>query len=194
VLLVATLPPAIVDATLNATEAIRANSMMGLVDLYLQLLLTATLLGARSLLPARHDPSRPTLGRYPAAFGLSQIYLISVLARLALLVVPGLVLVARWSVSLPALVSEDIGIIESLRRSWRLTARDWLVPLLLHTFMIVALVAASGLAVLLYPPFEPAPFPLALLVNLLGSLALVTLWLAIAAFYVRLRARAAEPA
>jgi hypothetical protein len=79
---------AVFDTNLEPHEAVRANGLFGFVSLYLQLLVTAVSLGAFDLLPARFDPRRPTLGRYPAAFGLSFLYLVTVGPGLLLLVVP----------------------------------------------------------------------------------------------------------
>jgi len=194
VLMITTLMPAVADATLDPADAFRASSAFGLVELYLQLLVTSAVLGAHGLVPARYDPRRPTLGRYPAAFGLGLIYFVAVLAGLALLVIPGLLLIARWSVSLPALVSEDVGITEALRRSWRLTARHWPVPALVYAIVTLTHLPTVAIAYLLYPPFGPVPLPTAILVNLLMSLCLVAMWLAIAVIYVRLRAKEAEAA
>ena len=150
------LPATLFDATLDPNDAIRANSLMGLVALYLQLLLTAAALRHYDLLPPDYDPRRPTMGRYPAAFGPSLIYFLAVATGLVLLVVPGLLLILRWSVSLPVLLSERLGVIQSLARSWRLTRDRWLPVLCLLALVVLSSLLSIGVMVFSYPDASPA--------------------------------------
>lgn len=86
--------------------------------------------------------------RFAAFFGLGIVWSLAILAGLVLLVVPGLVLIVRWWIAAPLLISSQIGIIGSLRESWRQTdGRFW--PILGAATVIwapaVAVVAATSL-------------------------------------------------
>jgi hypothetical protein len=194
-ILIPTMFLGLLDSQLDPDDALRFGGLFGLVMLYLQLLLTSAALREFGMLPARYDPRRPTLGRYPAAFGLSLLYALCVLAGLVALVIPGLVLIVRWAVSLPALVAEDEGIVDSLKRSWSLTRGE--APLIIQVYVLfllsMGLFAAS--MVFSYPYYGPAPILSAILTNLLFAVGHVGLWLAAAALYRRLRLKElAEPA
>ena len=64
----------------------------------------------------------------PANIGLAIVCALGICLASLLLVVPGLILWARWSVALPALVIERTGVMESLARSRDLTqGRRWTV-------------------------------------------------------------------
>ena len=64
----------------------------------------------------------------PANIGLAIACALGICLASLLLVVPGLILWARWSVALPALVIERTGVMESLARSRDLTqGRRWTV-------------------------------------------------------------------
>ena len=67
----------------------------------------------------RHDVSA---GFYSRAFGQNFISVIAIIAGLLLLVLPGLFLAVRWSLSMPILLARDCGIIDSLRQSWKMTS------------------------------------------------------------------------
>lgn len=175
------------DVLLEPPDALRATGMLGLVILYLQLLITAKALHLRGKAHPGWDARRPTMGRYPRAFGISIVSTIAILAGLLLLVVPGLVLLLRWSLAYPVMLAEDEGLGGSLRRSWRLTAHHW--PLLLgYGGLLLCLYgAAVGVQVLLYPDFGRVPLPSALAANLMFMAAQACAWLLTAALYIFLR-------
>lgn len=54
-------------------------------------------------------------------FGLNLLSGIAIIAGLLLLVVPGLMLLARWAVAIPSMMKEDLDMRGALRRSARLT-------------------------------------------------------------------------
>jgi len=186
VIAVYALPAAVFDATLDPGDALRANSLMGFVALYLQLLLTSAALRHYELLPPDYDPRRPTMGRYPAAFGLSLIYCLAVGAGLVLLVLPGLVLILRWSVSLPVLLGERLRVTQSLGRSWGLTRGQSRPVLCLLALVLLSWLLPIAVMVFSYPDASPAPWGAALLANLMMGSALAAQWLLTAAVYHRL--------
>lgn len=82
--------------------------------------------------------------RYGAIFGSGLLSGLGIVVGLFLLIVPGLVLVARWSVAVPIIVAENAGATESLGRSWDRTSPS-AVPVFL-VYLIAMLVYAAGLA------------------------------------------------
>ena len=168
-------------APLNAT--VLAMLLFSLLNLYLQAFLTASALG---LAPAR------TAGRYFASiFGLSFISSIGILIGFVLLVIPGLLLILRWSVSLPVLLAEDAGVTESLSRSWRLTGSAWWLALPVVALFLLAFAPQLVLVLLALDP-ETAPIWLIFLTNGFTALVLAYQWLFVAALYQAIRDEA-EP-
>ena len=85
---------------------------------------------------------------------ISILLTLGITLGLVLLVVPGLFLMVKWSVAIPAQVEESAGIIGSFKRSWALTAGSWwgifgfVVLLLLVLLVAILLVSVViGLAV-----------------------------------------------
>lgn len=69
-------------------------------------------------------------------FGI--VFAIGVAIGLALLIVPGLILITFWSVGAPAIVVERVGALEAFGRSWNLVRHDaWSV---FGTIVVVALI------------------------------------------------------
>lgn len=151
------------------------TTLYTLPSLYLQALLTAAALGL--------DPIRTASRRFPAIFGLSLLFGIGIVFGLVLLIIPGLLLLVRWSLSLPVLLGEESGVTESLRRSWELTAEHWMLALAVTSVLLLAWTPLLVLA-LLAPDQMAAPVVIAL--NLYNSLAIAFQWLLVAALYRRL--------
>lgn len=63
--------------------------------------------------------------RFLALFGMSMVYAAGVLLGLILLVVPGIVLLVRWTIGAPALLASDDGVFDCLARSWRETGEHF---------------------------------------------------------------------
>ncbi|MBX3001245.1 MAG: glycerophosphoryl diester phosphodiesterase membrane domain-containing protein, partial [Caldilineaceae bacterium] len=67
------------------------------------------------------------------------------LVALILAVAPGIYLSARWIVATPSLLAEELGALDALRRSWRLTKKQgwrvvgYLILLYLITFVVISL-------------------------------------------------------
>ena len=63
------------------------------------------------------------------------------------LIVPGLILLTFWSVTAPAIVLEDLGAVEGMRRSWRLVrGNGWQVFAVIVVMYVLLLVAYSILS------------------------------------------------
>ena len=176
-----------IDLSLDPRDAARANMMLGLPYLYLQLLVTAVALRTLGLVPEGADERRPTMGRFPAAFGLGLVYLLGVVLGLIAFVIPGLLLILRWSVSLPALLAEDRTLMDSLRRSWELTAGRLTLLLQFFALIVLAAIAVMGANVLAYPDYGRPAAHASLIVTILVALFYTAQWLMVTALYAALR-------
>lgn len=122
--------------TINNLPASLAGAVM-------QFVLTKTALGRVGLL---HRGRSAVL----SFIGLNICTSMGILLGMLLLIVPGLILAARWSASLPILLAEDVGVGESLGESWRRTEGNTVSILL--AFLVVAapflvlLVASAAVA------------------------------------------------
>jgi CBS domain-containing protein len=84
----------------------------------------------------------PLLGFIAIVFGLFFVWAIAFVIGLALIVLPGLAVLCggvyfavRWSMSVPAMMAEDIGPIKGMSRSWNLVKGQWW-----RSFGIIAIV------------------------------------------------------
>jgi uncharacterized membrane protein len=176
----------VIDLSLSPDLSAAMQFLLSFLTLYVQLLLVCIALRALDLLPPGADPRRPTLGRFPAAFVLAFISGLAIFAGLVLLVLPGLVLWARWFAALPALVAEDRRAGSALRRSWELTAGHPL-PLVAIGAILMSLFAVQiGALIFAYPVFGLPPFWAAALFNLLGAVETVAGAFLGVGLYVRL--------
>ncbi len=177
-----------IDLLLSLEDAIRAQGLLGLMNLYFQLVVVSAALSAGGVPGYSFKPREPTRGRYPSAFGLSLVWFLGVGGGLVLLVVPGLVLLVRWSVSTPVLLAEDLGILESLRRSWQITRIHWKVAALVLALDVAMFILVS-LASLTYPAWGKIEVGPAIAVNSLFATWCVGMWLLASALYVLIRRR-----
>ena len=113
-----------------------------LLGLYLQLLATFRTIELLGAMPADYQRAHATEKRFPAAFLGSLLTTLTILAGLAALVVPGLLLLALWSLWLPALAAERLGVLGAMRRSWRLVRPR------IGSVLILALLAAGAFVTL----------------------------------------------
>lgn len=132
---------------LDAADQRIAVLVSSLLNLYLQLFATVRTLGALGVMPAGYDPASKTEGRFPTAFWASFLSTLAIAAGLALLVVPGLLLLALWAVWMPAMAAERLSAVQALRRSWRLTRSQLatMLPLVLISVLAYAAVIATPL-------------------------------------------------
>ena len=86
--------------------------------------------------------------RYLPFLGQGILVSIGFVLGLILLIIPGLLLVARWSLASPLLVGEHKGAVEAIRESWELTRGHTvallLAVLVLGLIMVVVIVLAAG--------------------------------------------------
>ncbi|WP_213981145.1 glycerophosphoryl diester phosphodiesterase membrane domain-containing protein [Sphingomonas sp. dw_22] len=88
---------------------------------------------------------RTSRGTGPAFIGLSILTNLGILAGLVLLVLPGIYLVMRWSASVPILIAEESGPIESIGESWRRT-NGHVVPITIaYLFSLLPLLGILGI-------------------------------------------------
>jgi len=144
------------------------------VTLFLQTWLTIKLLEA-------HDERRGNRG-VASVFGIGILAGLGIAIGFLLLVVPGIILLVRWSASVPYALAEDIGVTDALRRSFDET-REAFWPILfalLACYAPLALAVATGLLM----ESEGITIASSLVVNLLINLGLLAGWHAAVAIYL----------
>ncbi|WP_226016848.1 hypothetical protein [Novosphingobium sp. FKTRR1] len=93
------------------------------------------------------DFGTPVGGRhYGSAFGAAFLSTLGAGGAMLLLIVPGLYVAARWSLSDALVIGEGLGAIESLRESWRRTAdAAWTIVI---SYVLIGLAFVGGLLLL----------------------------------------------
>lgn len=81
--------------------------------------------------------------RFPAYFGQAIIIGFGVAFGLLFLIVPGLILAARWSVAQPILVGQGRGVFAAMSDSWELT-RGHTVTIIIAAIVLFALAIVAG--------------------------------------------------
>ena len=181
----------VADLTLEVPILGFVLGTLGLITLYLQLLLTSFALWAE--IPDYAFAARgPTKGRFPSAFLVSIIFSVGVLAGLVLLIIPGIILMARWNLAYPILLAEDARAAGSLRRSWELTVSYSKLSIQVALIELVAFAPAIGLS-LLYPEYGRPNPALVLSTNGLFATASVFVWLLNVALYSLIRQPSEQP-
>ena len=155
--------------------------IFALISLYLQLFLTAAALSC-ALPNFQINPANPTRGRFPSMFLLSILWLLGVTGGLLLLIIPGLVLMTRWTLSAPVLLAENATASQSLGRSWELTRRHWKVTTATLVIGMTPLIPAFVIT-LRYPDDGPPTIAMALASNMLFATASVLSWLLMCGLY-----------
>jgi len=98
------------------------------------------------------DSLRFAMSRLVPVIVLSLLYVLGLIPAFIALVIPGIWLAVAWSVSFPALLSEGIGPVEALGRSFRLVKGRWwpvfgaLLVMYLLVAVISGIVSALGVA------------------------------------------------
>jgi len=113
----------------------------------------ATRISADAYVGNAEDPAtavRNVGRRFFALVGLSIVVTLGVLVGFLLCIVPGLVLIALWSVAVPVLVLEGTGISAALGRSWKLaSAYFWITIGAYWTVQLLSFALTFGIAALL---------------------------------------------
>ncbi|HEX4737841.1 MAG TPA: glycerophosphoryl diester phosphodiesterase membrane domain-containing protein [Allosphingosinicella sp.] len=142
--------------------------------LFLQYEITLAALSQRGLAERRGRR------RFWALLGLSILSGLAIVIGCILLVLPGLYLFIRWSLSVPILIAEDAGPLEALSRSAaEVSGRFWRVAGL---FLLVYLPLLASFAVAMLTPLGFS-LPSSLAENVLTNLALIGGWFAAVAAY-----------
>ena len=88
------------------------------------------------------DPGfRRRIGAY---VGASLLAALGALAGTLLFVVPGLILLARWSIAPAMIVGERLGVMESLRASWEATRPSQWQIVLAYVALVFVVIAIAG--------------------------------------------------
>lgn len=120
--------PGLVGLAAGADERL-VNAVAGLLNLYLQLLSTVRALDVLGFAPPGYQRADMTEGRFGSAFGASLVSTVAIGLGILALIVPGIVLLALWSVWLPAIAGcrlpaagcrlSAVGCWRSMRRAGR---------------------------------------------------------------------------
>lgn len=159
VFLVLTIPAAIVDVQHDTTWTILlASSLVTIFTSYGDFLLEGALVvDARQHAEIGSLPSLRALVRQTRPYlfsllGATLIYSVCIAVGLLLLVVPGLLVLVRWSVIVPVIVIERRGMRDSFRRSNELVrGHSWTVLWTLLIIFAVSGLLETGFDNLLYP-------------------------------------------
>ena len=174
----------------------RATSLVTLVSLLLSLvgglLVQGALVGAvndlfsgRPAAPTRelYDRTRERLG---TLLGASLVYGSGVVVGIILLIVPGLIAIARWSLIVPLIVIEHRGWREAFSRSNQLvTGRTGRVLVLVLIANVITLIVSLGISALF--TFLPGFFSVWLGTTLAGALTAPYQAMVLTILYYRLR-------
>ena len=86
------------------------------------------------------DCIKMALSKFLPLIGLGILMSLGIMGGLILLVVPGIILMLMWMVSTPVLMTENLGVVESMKRSSQLTSGSKLLLFLM--IVIYAVIAA----------------------------------------------------
>lgn len=142
----------------------------GVVSILFQLLIMRALLDSLDL------RDRDANGGFFALLGLGIISGAGIILGFILLVVPGIFLFVRWSLSAAFLLAEDIGPSDAMRRSWEATQGNFgavLAPLVIVYSPALALAIAIGL---LFDPGIAANLTVSSVFNLLLEGVIIVGW------------------
>jgi hypothetical protein len=171
------IPGLLIDLTMEEPD--RVSSLLGFVALFLQFWITARLLedfGRRSA----------NGGGFGSVFVISLISVVAVLLGFVLLIVPGVILFARWSMAVPIAVGEGGGATVALAESWRRTeGRFW--PII--TALAAIYLPAIALFLLILWLFPEARLLQALFENVVLNGVFVMGWHAAIAFHLATSAK-----
>ena len=141
--LLMTVPYVWADLMMSDNDALLTSGLITLASLVPQILLTERALMREGLIKVPRSENR---GYFARAFGQSLLAGLGFLIGLALLIIPGLILMARWSIALPLLIAGDRGATEALRESWDMT--EGYFNLCLSTLLLIwvpAIILTVGL-------------------------------------------------
>lgn len=168
-----------VFADMAAPTANQLNFLISAAGLAMQYWLSGVLLKELGL--------RQVSGaRFWQMFGVCLLTNIGILLGFVFLIVPGIILLVRWSISVPYVISDDqIGVIEAIQRSWEETG-DAFWPILLTLLIFYLPVGLASFAAGYFPGFETGNAISSIAFNLFLNAGLIGGWhVAVAVFGAR---------
>lgn len=171
-------------ATDGDSRFVFVSSIMGI---FAQFIVTSRLARQAGLMQAEHIPGRA--GSYVL---LSIVTSLAIMLGFLLFVLPGLYLLARWSVAVPIVIAEGAKMGEALTASWDRT-QGKAAPICFALLVVgTGLLVSAALDYLYVPDYGPPPLIPTLVSNLLGFGSNVLAWFLAMAIY-SFSAREAAP-
>ena len=136
-----------VDTFLPNPAAAAVNVGVSGLTVYLQILLTFRMLYANGAAPPGYTLAAKTEARVPSMIAVGFISGVAILLGLLVLVLPGLILMVFWSLTLPALAAERLGASDAMRRSWHLARPAFGCLALIGAVFVVAVALIFLMAV-----------------------------------------------
>jgi hypothetical protein len=178
-----TLPSILGRFYLTDADAVRLGGLIAVISLIPQIMLVERALSEAGQIHWSPDVRR---GFLPRAFGQSFFASIAIICGSLLLIVPGFILLIRWSLSIPAMISHDLGITEGLQRSWELTAgRFWQIAV---AWLIAWGPVLVSLTIIFFPISAQAGLLEIILIETSFSLSIVGVWMIQTAIYCHVAA------
>ena len=166
---------------LASPNASAGSLLFNLLALFFQFWLTVTLLDEAGMREAR-------AGGIGALFVVSLIGQVGMVLGLIALVIPGIILAVRWSISVPIALSARVSAIEALRRSWHETdGHFWPILALLAIIYLPLIVVSLGFSAL---TAESASTAAIVILNVAISIMLVVGWHAAVAMFLAAQIKA----
>lgn len=122
-------------------------------------------------------------GRFIAIFGISILTGLGIMMGIILLIIPGLILAARWFLSVPAMFAEQSGGTEAIGSSWE-TTRPYVGSILALIIVIAVPMLIAIIFMFSFSDLEVAKTPLESLIANIGiTITTVAGWLGAASTY-----------
>jgi len=169
--------PVFADVGVDPRNRIGLDLVSAFMTVFFQTWLTVALLEA-------HGQRRGGRG-VATVFGIGILGGLGVLLGLIVLIVPGLILLVRWSVSVPYALGEDVGVTDALRGSFEET-RDAFWPILL-TLLACYVPCALSIGAIALLATEGVTIVSSTALNVAINLGLLAGWHAAVAIYLARR-------
>jgi hypothetical protein len=130
--------------------------------------------------------------RFLALFGLCFVTNAAILLGLLALVLPGLYLMARWSISVPVLIGDDVGINEAMGTSWERTRAHALPIAAVFTLVFLPVFAIAIMLGALTEISQAGAAALSIALNLVVYAGVVFGWFVSVAIHAMLAPREAQ--
>lgn len=173
---------AVVDMTVTESGPYNlANLVLSICGLVAQFIVLDRLLRAEGLIDQDDGPRGGAFVMLAIATGLG------IALGLVLLIIPGLLLAARWAVALPAVIGRRVSAREAMAASAEMTREDIPALSIASAILLVPSIAAIAMSVLLYPEEGDAGLAYVLATNVTLYVGQVLGWYASVAIYALYR-------